>query len=173
MYILGELEWPPVVLYKDLLYSFKLMLCPKHRLINMKDIENIKKIEKKAYPENFNLYGKVKSIKDFKRKFACFNRSQIDYYLEDDFYAIFILHHNCVHLADMACYKNPYSVLKVINIIYEKYRKMYTYGYLVAREATSYRLIKAYEKKGKIKVMSDECDEYEGETVHRLVITAD
>ena len=156
-----ELCWPPVNLFEDFKYSIGLLFKPKDKILNMEDFEKIRQLENQAYPEGQHAYKRIKNLKGLKRIFACNNLRQIDYYLDEDCYCIVILHHNLVYVADIVSLKNPQKTLKLIQEVSQKYKEKPFYMY--AREKTAYKLMKALERKGMLRIVEDVVEEEEEE----------
>lgn len=160
-------SWPEYDCYKDYFYAKKLRFTRHDKLIDKKTVAAIKRIEEAAYPESLRGYTEVKTVKDLVERLGCCDAAQIEYYLEDDMYLLCSRHYNCVEIYDFASGTRKYTfVFRIKQYLYDRFCDDDIY--LQSRETTSYPIMKLFEKRGSIRIISDEESEVGGEKFHKL-----
>jgi hypothetical protein len=165
-------DWPEFEMIRDKFYGIFLYLKhPFKRYINMNDIEKIKILEAKVFPQQMVAYKKITSKKAFLEKMMCATSAQIEYCVTDDMLFLCIHHYNSILIKDFGMITNDFRrVFEFCNKKIEEYTSQNKPVYLDAREITSYKILKFYEKKKRFKIVEDIDNEIGGEKFHRLKI---
>ncbi len=171
MFINKWRAWPYYNCLLDFLYAKYLKFFSRKKCITNDTLVEIKRIEQLAYPKQMRAYAEINSVKEFADYLECYDSVQIDCFLKEDFYLICILHYNCVELFDLASEKQKCrDIFTVEKYIADHYLKKDLYAN--SRETTSYPLYKLCEKRGKIKIIEDEEEDFMGEKFHNLRMRA-
>lgn len=149
----------------DYLYGIKLSLFSKKKTLTEEDLITIQNIEAKAYPDNMTVHFPKINLKEFLEAANCTNIYQIDFILENGYYLLCANHYNCVEILDFASETRKctdfFSVVKFIKKLHAK-----KYVFMMARESTTYPIIKAFEKSGKVIIYNDHLKEQWDEKWH-------
>ena len=136
-------------------------------LLNQKNFDQVKSIEKEVYPSRMQTYQDFDNIEDLLDYADC--NGQIDCIVKNDWYAIFCNGAKEVEIIDLASRK-PLSLIELIEVK----NKLLSFGDKIitmnARESTSYKLIMAAAKRGMFEILSDEPNNEFGEPMHELVL---
>ena len=134
-------------------------------LLNQKNFDKVKSIEKHVYPSRMHTYQDFDNIEDLLDYADC--NGQIDCIVKDDWYAIFCNGSSEVEIIDFAS-KKPLGFTELIEVK----NKLQSFGDKIitmnARESTSYRLIMLAAKRGMFEILSDEPNNEFGEPMHQL-----
>lgn len=165
-------DWPEFEMIRDKFYGILLHLKhPFKHYINMKDIEKIKTLEAKVFPEQMVAYGKIKSRKEFLKKMMCATPAQIEYLVSDDFLYLCVHHYNSILIKDFGMTTKDFRrVFKFCHEKIEEYTKLDKPVYMDARESTSYKIMKFFERKKRFQIIEDRETEIGSEKFHRLKI---
>lgn len=136
-------------------------------LLNQKNFDQVKSIEKQVYPSRMQTYQQFDNIEDLLDYADC--DGQIDCIVKDDWYAIFCNGSTEVEVIDFASRK-PLTFTELIEVR----NKLQSFGdkliNMNARQSTSYRLIMAAAKRGMFEILSDEPNNEFGEPMHELIL---
>lgn len=90
--------------------------------------------------------------------------SELRIYLTDDWYVLLAEHEDYIEFVDLASRTKHTPLLQIINVL-TQYKKPFI---MDCRENTSYRMVKALEKAGRIEIQQDEIYSRGGETFHDI-----
>ena len=169
MLIKGEPKFQNHIFYYgiDSIYGRYLAKKKDWQTIDQEDFRKILNIAEKAYAGGPNPIGTIESLSSLQEYCYAPNIAQIEYViLNEECYIIFSHHYNCYFLCDAAAIPGTTSFLKIIKILFGKCNNKPVYVF--AREATSYKLFKIYEKKKKINISYDQAYMIHGEATHLL-----
>lgn len=156
--------------YADYVLSIYLKLFKKNmRLISEDDFMKIKEIEQKAYPDAFREYAEYNNLNEFISGCGCSNIHQMYYLLEENWYFIAIRHFNYIEFRDFASSTGKcYEISYVIRWLFDNFKNKKIV--MECRDATSYQLILAMQKRNRIKVLKDEPYINNMEIFHKIEI---
>ena len=128
------------------------------------NLEKLKQIEATAY-ENTpykQMQGRNSwnSIADYCEG----SLNNLHIYMEDSWYLILAEQEDYIELVDLASTQRHTPLFKVMEILYQ-YKKPFT---MDCRENTSYRMLQALEKAGRIEITSDDAYDWGGEVFHDI-----
>lgn len=149
----------------DFFYGVKLSLFSRKKVLTEEDLITIQDIEAKAYPDNMTIHFNRIHLKEFLDDSCCSNLYQIDFILGNGYYLLCANHYNCVEILDFASKTRKCTdFFRVISFLKSNYAQKYIF--MKARESTTYPIIKAYEKRGKIIIYNDHLKEQWDERWH-------
>jgi len=90
--------------------------------------------------------------------------NELRVYIFDNWYLLMAEHEDFIELVDLASTSKHTPLFKVLEIV-EQYQKPFT---MDCRETTSYRMIQAMEKAGRLEVHEDEAYHRDGEIFHEI-----
>ena len=153
----------------DLFYRYLKRVRKKDDIITIEVIEKFKEIEKLAYPEKIRPWQNCENADDILNVCSCFHLEQIYYCMGENWYFVCTDNRNRVTLIDFASSDGVCrDIMHIINFValLSKGRGIA----FLAREITSYRLIRSMDKKKRIKIYTDKCYFIDGEFFHQLLV---
>lgn len=136
-------------------------------LLNQKNFDHVKNIEKEVYPPRMHTYQDFDDIEELLDYNDC--DGQIDCIIKNDWYAIFCNGPTEVEITDFASRK-PLGFAEILEVK----NKLQSFGDKIismnARESTSYKIIKLGERRGWFKIISDEPNITFGEPMHEITM---
>ena len=136
-------------------------------LLNQKNFDHVKNIEKEVYPPRMHTYQDFDDIEELLDYNGC--DGQIDCIIKNDWYAIFCNGPTEVEITDFASRK-PLGFAEILEVK----NKLQSFGDKIismnARESTSYKIIKLGERRGWFKIISDEPNITFGEPMHEIIM---
>jgi hypothetical protein len=136
-------------------------------LLNQKNFDHVKSIEKEVYPPRMHTYQDFDDIEELLDYNDC--DGQIDCIIKNDWYAIFCNGPTEVEITDFASRK-PLGFAEILEVK----NKLQSFGDKIismnARESTSYKIIKLGERRGWFKIISDEPNITFGEPMHEIIM---
>jgi hypothetical protein len=130
--------------------------------------DEIKRIHDLVYPEGFDRYDKFNSIEEFCDEQCC-QPWQIVCYKKGNYYMLLVNRINGIEIIDLAGYgDNPSALYFIVKEgIADNHKRS---ANMMAREETSYRIVKMLEKQHKVKIIKDKTWNKKCGTMHLLKI---
>lgn len=139
--------------------------------LTTQNLNTLKTLERLAY--RGTSYAEMQSChswQDVANYCEC-DLSELRVYLTNDWYVLLAEHEDYIEFVDLASRTRQTPLLQIIQVLTQ-----YTKPFIMdCRETTSYRIVKALERAGRIEISQDEAYTRGGETFHdiRLALTGE
>ena len=158
----------PGYIYFERLYVFFLKIFrskEKYPLITDDDLSKMQAIAKKSYPDYLQDAADFDSEEKLLRYCSCLDLIQIYHVVSDSYYVIMGAHWNCFSIVDFAAINGTCSEsTAVYDFIVRNFKRKPVAA--KCREKTSYPLLKALERSGRIKIVDTYTRTEFGEICH-------
>lgn len=144
----------------------------KEPIVTQADFERICAIEQQAFPAEQWFLSECENMEEFLQNIDCFNPAQIYCLFGDDWYLLAVRHFYYIELWGFAAAsKKCLGIMKAISYLFENFSR---YKVIAdCRANTSYPLIMAYARKGRIRIMSDEGHIIDREMFRKITMKAE
>lgn len=137
----------------------------KYPLISADDLSRILTIARNVYPENLQYEVVYNDEKELLQGTSCLDPIQLYRLVTDSFYLVIGAHYNCYAIVDFAAVNGKCNeIFEVYDFILRNFKgKPFA---AKCREKTSYPLIRAFERAGRIKIVDSYTRTEYGEVFH-------
>lgn len=153
----------------DVVFSWWLLLIRKDDYFLTEDnYQHIKNCAKQAYPNEVLDYNNCPTMSDLLTLMGC-SKGKIYVLTGDTWYFILIREITHIVAYDFASATGKCTeIFRIYNILINLFRNKRCF--IMARETTSYPLIKKFERRGDYKILNDELTFRDGENYHKMYL---